>query len=152
MSLIGWLSLILCAFLQAAPPALLEGNLLSASEKTRLAAARKLDDRIKVYEAACRRMQQTVHRAAAGDDFSPIPVGLEAWTGLLAGSLEDIEANLQGKKKSRALIRYEIRVRKTITEFRGYKARAPVEQQDVFDLHLARAEEIRKRFVDLIFQ
>jgi hypothetical protein len=152
MSPLGLLSLALYAFLQALSVPLLRSDALNAEEKARLSAAQKLNGRIKVYHDASRRMQQSVHAAVSGDDFSGVPVALKLWGSLLSGSLEDIEANLKAKKKSTALIRYEIQVRKAIKEFRGYKARAPVDQQDEIESQLANAEKIRKRFIDIIFQ
>ena len=81
-----------------------------------------------------------------------MPDALKLWVALLSGSLEDIEANLKTNKKSKALIRYEIQVRKANATFQGYKAKAPVDQQDVLDEQIAGAEKIRKKFVDIIFR
>ena len=112
----------------------------------------KVGDRIKIYLSASRRMQQSVHAAVRGGDFSNVPDALKSWVSLLSGSLQDIEANLKVKTKSKPLIRYEIQVRKALTEFKTYKTKAPVEQQDEFDEQLAGAEKIRKRFVEIIFR
>jgi hypothetical protein len=152
MSTLGLLPLVFYAFLQVLSPPLLQGDALNAREKARLSLAQKVDDRIKVYHSASTRMQQSVHAAVSGNDFSSVPDALKLWVSLLSGSLEDIGANLKAGKKSKALIRYEIQVRKTITEFRGYKPKAPVEQKDEFDTLLAGAESIRKRFVEIIFR
>jgi hypothetical protein len=43
-------------------------------------------------------------------------------------------------------------VRKANSVFRGYKAKAPVDQQDAFDVLIAGAEKIRMKFVDIIFR
>ena len=91
---------------------LLEGNVLNAEEKARINRAQSVDDRIKVYHSASKRMQQSVDAAVSSNDFSGVPDALKLWVALLSGSLEDIEANLKTKKKSKALIRYEIQVRK----------------------------------------
>lgn len=152
MALPGLIPLVLYTFLQAVPGPLLQGDTLNAEEKARLDRAQKVDDRIKVYHAASKRMQQQVHASVSAGDFSDMPDALELWGGLLSGSLQDIETNMQAKKKSKALIKFEIQVRKTIAEFKGYKARAPLEQQDAFDATLADAEKIRKRFVEIIFK
>ena len=152
MSLLGLLPLFLYAFLQVVSVPLLEGNALNVEEKARINRAQSVDDRIKVYHSASKRMQQSVDAAVSSNDFSGVPDALKLWVALLSGSLEDIEANLKAKKKSKALIRYEIQVRKANSAFRGYKAKAPVDQQDVFDAQLAGAEKIRKRFVDIIFR
>ena len=152
MSPFGLLPLVLYAMLQGFVPPLLEGDILNAVEKAQLGRAQKVDDRIKVYQSASSRMQRSVHAAVSSDDFSGVPEAVKLWVSLLAGSLEDIDANVQAKKKSKALIRYEIQVRKTLTEFKGYKAKAPIEQQDEFDAQLASAEIIRKRFVEIVFR
>jgi len=152
MSLLGLLPLFLYAFLQVVSVPLLEGNALNAVEKASINRAQSVDDRIKVYHAASKRMQQSVEAAVSSNDFSSVPDALKLWVALLSGSLEDIEANLKAKKKSKALIRYEIQVRQASSDFRGYKAKAPVDQQDAFDVQLAGAEKIRKSFVDIIFR
>jgi hypothetical protein len=152
MALLGLLPFVLYAFLQTAPGPLFQGNVLNAEEKAQLGRAQKIDDRIKVYHSASKRMQQGMQASVSGNDFSNAPDLLELWIELLSGSLVDVDANLRAKKKSKALIKYEIEVRKAITAFRGYKANAPLDQQDLFESKLADAETIRKRFVEIIFR
>lgn len=152
MSMLVFLPVALYGFLQVASLPLLQGDALTPAEKAQLSRAQKVEDRIKVYHSASRRMQQSVHAAVRSGDFSSVPDALKLWVSLLSGSLQDIEANLEAKKKSKPLIRYEIQVRKAITDFKGYKAKAPVEQQDEFDGQLAAAENVRKRFVEIIFR
>jgi hypothetical protein len=152
MPLPGLLPLVLCAFIQSPSLPLLRGDALNAVEKAKLSRELQIDGRIKVYLSASKRMQQSMHDAVSGGDFSNMPDALKLWSSLLSGSLEDIEASLRAKKKSKALIRYEIQVRKALAEFKGYKTKAPVEQHDELDAQLAAAEEIRKRFVDIIFR
>jgi hypothetical protein len=152
MPLLGLLPLLLYAFLQVASVPLREGDALNVVEKARINSAQSIDDRIKVYHSASQRMQQSVDAAVSRNDFSSVPDALKLWVELLSGSLEDIEANLKANKKSKALIRYEIQVRKANSAFRGYKAKAPVDQQDAFDVQIADAEKIRKKFVDIIFR
>jgi len=137
--------------LQAAAPSFTEG-ILNPKEKKQLERATKVEQRIKVYETASKRMQQTVHALAASREFSQINDTLRVWDVLLTGSLEDIEANLKTKKKSRALIRYEIQVRKALAAAQDYRNSIPAEQMEEFDAYLAKAEKIRKRFVEIIFQ
>jgi hypothetical protein len=148
----GMLVLFLCLFCQSLNIPLLDGDLLTAEERALIAQANKIDDRIKVYESASKRMQAALLTMVGSGDFSKTPETLDSWVSLLSGSLVDIEANLKAKKKSKALIRYEIQVRKSIGVCRNYKAKAPVEQQDAFDTCIARAEEVRKKFVDIIFK
>ena len=152
MTLLGLLPFLLFAFLQAASLPLLQGDALNTAEKARLSSARKVDDRIKVYHSASKRMQQSVQTAVRSNDFPAVPGILKLWVSLLAGSLEDIDASFAAKKKSKALIRYEIQVRKALTEFKGYKVKAPAEQQDEFEAQLADAEKIRKRYMEIIFR
>jgi len=127
-------------------------DILIPAEKVQMQKANSIDRRIKVYEAASKRIQQTLHDCVAKQEFEQVPDTLKLWTSLLAKSLEDIEANLKSKKKSRNLINYEIQVRKAIADTQGYKIRAPVEQQDDFDSCLAQAETIRKKLVEILFR
>lgn len=152
MSPLGLLPLFLYAFLQVTPVPLLEGYALNVEEKGRISRAQSVDNRIKVYHSASKRMQQSVHAAVSSNDFSGFPDALKLWVALLTGSLEDIEANLKTNKKSKALIHYEIQVRKANSAFRGYKTKAPVDQQDELEEQITGAEKIRQKFVDIIFR
>jgi hypothetical protein len=152
MSMLGLLPFVLYALLQTAPVSLLKGDVLNPDEKAKLSAAQKVDERIQVYHSASKRMQQSITVAVSGNDFSNMPDALNRWVELLSGSVEDIDANIKPKKKSKALIRYEIQVRQALTSLKGYKAKAPIDQQDVFDSKLSEAESIRKRFVEIIFR
>jgi hypothetical protein len=152
MPLLGLLAFALCALFQEAAAPFSMDDLLDSKEKANMASAASAGDRIKVYQSASRRYQQTIESAIAKDDFAQIPDNLKRWTSLLSASLEDIESNLKTKKKSKFLIRYEIEVRKNITAFHGYKTKAPADQQDLFTSSLDQAEKIRKRFIEMIFQ
>ncbi len=137
--------------LQAAAPSFTEG-ILNPKETRQLERATKIEQRIKVYETASKRMQQTVHSLAADGKFSQINETLRLWNVLLTGSLEDIETNLKTKKKSRALIRYEIQVRKALAAAQDYRNSIQPEDMEEFDACLANAEKIRKRLVEVIFR
>ncbi len=152
MAFLGSLALFLSIVIQtgAAPPA--EDDVFSPAEKSQLAMANTIDRRIKIYEAASKRIQQTLQAAVGKEDFGAVPNYLKQWTSLLAKSLEDIEANLKSKKKSRNLISYEIQVRKSIAHTQSLKIRAPIDQQDDFDSCLSSAEAIRKKLVEILFQ
>ena len=152
MVLFGLLTLLLSIFIQGTAIPTSAGDILNPAEKSQMEKATTIERRIKVYEAASKRIQQTLHEAVTKEDFRTIPDSLKLWTSLLAASLEDIQANLKAKKKSRNLINYEIQVRKEIADTQGFKIRAPVEQQDVFDSCLTQAEEMRKKFVEILFQ
>lgn len=130
----------------------MQGDIFLPSEKAQIAQADGIERRIKVYEAASKRIHQSLEAVIVKDDFHAVPDNLRLWTSLLAKSLEDIEANLKAKKKSRALIRYEIQVRKSISRTQSLKIRAPVDQQDIFDSCIAQAEKARKRFVEILFR
>jgi hypothetical protein len=138
--------------LQTAGTSSKHGDIFLPSEKAQIEQADNVERRIKVYEAASKRMQQSLEAAIVKDDFHAVPDDLQRWTSLLAKSLEDIEANLKAKKKSRALIRYEIQVRKSISRTESLKIRAPADQQDIFDSCLAHAEKVRRRFVEILFR
>ncbi len=152
MSLPGAMAFILFAFFQEAAAPLAMKDVLNAQENAKLAAATNVNQRIKVYEAASRRYQQSLEDAINKEDFSHASDDMKLWTALLTESLKDIEANLKTKKKSNQLIDYEIRVRKGIATFQDYKVKIPVEQQDIFGSNLAQVEKVRKRFIDIIFQ
>ena len=95
---------------------------------------------------ASRRLQESIEAAAAKDDFQTVSENLKLWTALLSKSLKDIEPNLKAKKKSRALISYEIQVRKSIADTGNIKIKAPVDQQDLFDSCISQAEAVRGKF------
>jgi hypothetical protein len=138
--------------LQTAGTSSMHGDIFLPSEKAQIEQADTVERRIKVYEAASKRIHQSLEAAIVKDDFHDVPDNLQLWTSLLAKSLEDIEANLKAKKKSRALIRYEIQIRKSISRTESLKIRAPVDQQDIFNSCIAQAERVRKRFVEILFR
>ncbi len=152
MSLLGPLAFILFAFIQDTAAPLTINDVLDPQEKAKLSAAANVAQRIKVYEAASERYQQSLEDAINKEDFSQLPDDMKRWTALLTESLKDIEANLKSKKKSKQLIDYEIQVRKGITAFQDYKVKIPVELQDAFGAYLAQVEKVRKRFIEIIFQ
>jgi hypothetical protein len=145
-------ALVVLLFLQTATDLSFTEGTLNPKEKEQLARAINVEQRIKVYITASSRIQQTLHGLAADGDFAKIPDSLQVWNTLLSGSLRDIEANLKTKKKSRALIRYEIQVRKLLTEVQEYKNNIPEEDAETFKSLLAQADKIRKQFVEIIFR
>jgi hypothetical protein len=145
-------ALVVLLFLQTATDLSFTEGTLNPKEKEQLARAINVEQRIKVYITASSRIQQTLHGLAADGDFAKIPDSLQVWNTLLSGSLRDIEANLKTKKKSRALIRYEIQVRKLLTEVQEYKNNIPEEDAETFKSLLAQADKIRKQFVEIIFK
>jgi hypothetical protein len=152
MHLIGLLAFALITLLQEAAPQPSADDLLDAREKAKLASAANAADRIKVYQAAARRYQTTLEADISREDFSQTPDNLKRWTAMLSAALEDIEANLKVKKRSKPLIRFEIELRKNIAAFHSFKTKVPADQQDLFATSLDQAEKIRKKFIDMIFQ
>jgi hypothetical protein len=152
MSMLGLLGFILSMFLQSGSVPSFSPGILNSDEKSKIDKASRIERRIKIYETASNRIHRTIQESVSKEEFQAVPGNLKIWTSLLSESLKDIEINLDTKKKSRALINYEIQLRKAITTTKGLKIRAPVDQQDIFDSHIAQAETIRKRFVQLLFQ
>ncbi len=145
-------ALLLAFFFQAGNIPLATGDVFNPAEKAQIENASNVEQRIKVYESASRRLQQTLETAVAKDEFQLVPENLKLWITLLSKSLEDIEGNLKSKKKSTALKKYEIQVRKSIVNTTSLKIKAPIDQQDLFDSCLAEAEKVRKKFVEILFQ
>ena len=138
-------------FFQAGDIPPVVGDVFNSAEKAQLENATNIERRIKVYEATSRRIQQTLEASVAKEDFQTVPENLTLWIALLSKSLEDIEANLKSNKKSGALIKYEIQLRKSITNTESLKIKAPVDQQDLFDSCISQAETVRKKFVAILF-
>jgi hypothetical protein len=124
---------------------------LTAVEREQLRKEQKIDNRIKIYDNASTRLLKTLEGAVLKEDFQSAPATLKAWTTLLTMSLNDIDQNESRKKKSKNLIRYEIHLRKAISDVQGFKIRAPADQENTFDSWLNKAEEIRKKLVDILF-
>jgi hypothetical protein len=146
------LAIFAILLIQTAGASFTQDDIFLPGEKAKLEAEGNVEKRIRVYEDASKRIQKALETAILKDDFSAVPDDLRRWMALLSKSLEDIEANLKAKKKSRALIKYEIQVRKSIANTESLKIRAPVDQQDMFDDCIARAEAVRKNFVDILFR
>ena len=148
---IGPFALLLAFFFQAGDVPPVAGEVFNSAEKAQLENAKNIEQRIKVYTAASQRIQQTLEASVDKEDFRTVPENLTLWIALLSKSLEDVEANLKSKKKSGALIKYEIQLRKSITNTTSLKIRAPVDQQDLFDSCISQAETVRRKFVAILF-
>ena len=125
---------------------------LLAAEKTRLQTETKLDNRIKIYDMASARCENALKGSLQNQDLQAVPAELDSWMKLLEASLKDIEGSAARKDRSHALIRYEIHLRKSISNVQELKLKASADQIDSFETWLTRAEEIHKRFVDMLFQ
>jgi hypothetical protein len=147
-------SLALFVFLnfatQAAPRIPAQGCLI-ANESTQLASGTKVESRIKVYAQASNRIHKSVVSAASTNQQDTIPPMLQCWLDILNTSVEDIEANLERKKKSKALREFEIQLRRAVLDVQSYKIKAPVEQQDQIDGWVTQAEKIHERFMSFLF-
>ena len=115
-------------------------------------ATDNFETRIKFYELASKRMLDKLNEAGANEEFKSFSERLKAWTTLLSESLKDIEENLIADSKSRAMINYEIQVRKAIAAIENLKLKAPAEQQDAFESTISAAERVRKKFVEILFR
>jgi quinolinate synthase len=144
-------ALLLAFFFQAGDGPPVAGEVFNSAEKAQLENATNIEQRIKVYTATSRRIQQTLETSVDKEDFRTVPENLTLWIALLSKSLEDIEANLKSKKKSGALIKYEIQLRKSIANTASLKIKAPVDQQDLFDSCISQAETVRRKFVAILF-
>ena len=136
----------------SAPPAPGALESLTATEKGQLEREPNVDNRIRVYEAANLRFQKQVEGEFQNDEFDRIPPQLGAWTEMLETSRKDVEANANRKKKSRAVIRYEIQLRKTISEVKNLALKATADHQKYLEDWLNSAERVRKSLVDVLFQ
>jgi hypothetical protein len=151
MSFPATLILVFSLFLQADWAPSYKGDIFTSKEVEKLEKERDVNDRIKVYTNASKRIRNRLSKAASRGQFQGVPGDLELWTVLLANSLKDIKANLDPGKKSKNLIRFEIEVRKSLDDIKDFKIRAPIDQQDAFDACLSKAEAIRQQLVEIIF-
>ena len=142
---------LLFAFQQQDNSAVMSG-VLNAQEMRKFNTTDHFETRIKLYELASKRMLDKMNEAGANAEFKSFPEGLKAWTTLLSESLKDIEENLITNSKSRAMINYEIQVRKAIAIIENLKLKAPGEQQDLFESTISAAERVRKKFVEILFR
>ena len=136
---------------QSATPWLRQ-NILTPLEKSQLEAEDKIENRIRTYGLASARVHKLIEGAVLKEDLQKVAENFECWSDLLASSLKDIEKSVERKKKSKALIRYEIQLRKSIADITELKIRVSLEEQKSFDTWLEQAEEIRRKFVDILFQ
>jgi hypothetical protein len=128
-----------------------ESDIFTSNEVKKLETEKDINDRIKIYTNASKRIRKRLDKAASRGQFQSVPGDLELWTALLANSLKDIKTHIDPKKKSKNLIKYEIEVRQSLDDLQDYKIKAPIDQQDAFEACLSQAESIRKKFVEIIF-
>ena len=134
------------------PPSLTSSDCITVAEQRRLTAEQKIENRIKRYREISERLHKAVETAAQKQKFEEVPGLLKCWIEVLAVSLKDVEENINRKKKSGALIDYEIAIRKSILDMEDVQIKAPYSQQADFDAWIAQATTTRKKFVDILFQ
>jgi hypothetical protein len=125
---------------------------LTTAERSKLEKEAKIDSRIRVYEAASTRFHRSVRNAVQKEEFEIVHEEFNSWIKILSASLEDIEANVNRKKMSRPLIRFEIHLRKAFLDLQDLKHKAPLEEQEKIETWLARAEGIRNSFLNILFK
>lgn len=148
--------LILVAFLGWAGLPLEQSSAPSASclmdqEKERLARETNLDRRIRIYEAASHRCSESLMGYITRGEHQHCAGMLQAWRTLLDQALEDIMARPGRKDRSRALLRFEIELRRAIDAVRDARFNLPPEQLEKADAQLERADEVRKQLVKILF-
>ena len=134
------------------PSPLTSSDCLSSADKARLAAESRVDGRIKIYRDVSERFHQAVNGAVSKQNFEGLEDKTRCWRELLTASLKDVEANVNRKKKSGALINYEIQLRKSIVDMNSSRLKAPSASLEHFESWLTLAKSVRERFVDILFQ
>jgi hypothetical protein len=125
---------------------------LSTVDTRRLALQESIEGRIRIYREFSERYRASMEDAARKQAFDQVPALLACWQELLASSLKDIEATINRRKKSGALINYEIQVRKSINDVNDVRLKAPYQLNNEFIAWSTQADAVRKRFVDILFQ
>jgi hypothetical protein len=146
-----WLLLWFLALVSQAQTPVSEDG-FTPQERSKLAQQQKIDGRIKVYQSATERTKSALAAKLRQQEYASVPEILQSWNRLLTLSLQDIDQSIvDRRKKSNALIRYEIQLRKAISDIQAQKTAAPVEIFDQLDAWLKRADEVRRKLVDILF-
>ncbi len=150
------LVLILWSFIsmltQAAVPAAGDQlDCLTRMDRDKLARESKLDNRIRIYDEASSRCEKMIAGMIQQEAFQSTPEKLKLWSALLDSALQDIESSPGRKDKSKALIRFEIHLRRSISAMQELKLKALVEQQDAFEGWINGSELVRKKLVGFLF-
>lgn len=147
------ISLAFLISIQSGPPSLasIGPGVFTATERARLERELKVDNRIKIYEAASKRYLRSVQDQIQKEQFKNLEPEIGSWLSMLSFSLKDIDHNVQRRKKSRSLIHYEIELRKAIEDMKDLRLKAVGEADAAFDKWLNEAEIIRNTFVDILF-
>ena len=132
--------------------ALTNSDCLTEKEKKALFQESGIDGRVKAYRRISERIHLAIEDAAEKQKFDGITPLVACWKELLTSSLKDIEANINRKKKSGALIDYEIQLRKSIVDMKDVRLRMPYPQQDDLEAWITQADAAHKKTVDILFQ
>ena len=126
-------------------------DFLTPQERSRLARESKAEGRVGVYQAASQRYEATVTKLVAGEQLEALSSALAQWRLLLDTSLKDIEAGVVPGKKPKNVRRYEIHLRKVLSDMTRLKKTGTVEMFDALEAWCTRAEAVRQRIVDIMF-
>jgi len=151
MLIAGLLIAVTTVMFQAGAKPVFPDDVLTSVEKLRIEKESKVENRIKVYESVSKRIHRAIEDAIAKNEFETLPANLQIWTSFLEESFKDIEANIKPPKKPRALIKYEIHLRKAVSAMQKSKVRIPLEQEEVFNSCLSRAAAVHRKMVKILF-
>ena len=126
-------------------------EIYTPSGKKRLASSKSLNDRVKVYDSAFERIRKEIEKDIRDDRFDDAALTLKKWSALLNESQDDIEANINPKKKPGKLRQYEIHLRQAIRGLRNLRMRSPIELYDALISFEDQAEETRHKFMNILF-
>ena len=129
----------------------LDPGVLTDTEKVQLDRERSVESRIRIYSGVSARFQETIKQDFQQKTFDKIPNKLTSWLKLLTHSLQDIEKNVDRKKKSKNLIHCEIQLRKALAEIKEYRLKSPQDLDPEYEAFLTQAEVVRRTFVDILF-
>src|SRR5512140_3474466 len=131
--LLSALSILLILVPQAAEEGARPSDCLLPAELRKLETEPRLDSRVKIYETASDRCLASARQALALPNPPPVSSILNGWMQLLERSLGDIEKHSDRKKKSKALIRFEIQLRKSIAELKDSRMKVNYEEMQEID-------------------
>jgi hypothetical protein len=146
------LALMICLQAYTPPSTFTGSDCLTDKERKDLSGQSNVDGRVKVYRRISERLHLAIEADAKKQTYDGISTLVNCWKELLTVSLRDIEANINRKKKSGALIDYEIQLRKSIVDMKDVRLKMPYPQQDDLEAWMAQAEAARKKTVDILFQ
>jgi hypothetical protein len=151
---LSWMLGALVVSFLAQTPAPSDARWVSAlfpEERAQLARQTRIDGRTGIYQKASARFAPSLAGLVRQEKFAEARAELELWKELIAASRDDIVASVSPGKRPKAVIRYEIHLRKMIAEMQGLRVKASVEAFDAFEQWANSAEECRKSILAVIF-